>query len=57
MTLIASWVSADNKPEELVPSALYIGADSQYTWPDGRKTFCCINSPEIFGFCGDVLFP
>lgn len=63
MTLIASWVSADNKPEGLVPSALYIGADSQYTWPDGRnygfgqKTFCCINSPEIFGFCGDVLFP
>lgn len=63
MTLVASWVSVDDKPTGKVPAAIYIGSDSQYTWPDGRnyglgqKTFCCFNSPEIFGFCGDVLFP
>lgn len=63
MTLVASWVSADDKPQGKVPSAIYIGSDSRYTWQDGRnygfgqKTFCCCNSLEIFGFCGDVLFP
>lgn len=63
MTLIAAWVSMDDKPQGKSPSAIYIGSDSRYTWPGlknyeyGQKTFGCLNSPEIFGFCGDVMFP
>lgn len=62
MTLIISWASVDDKPIGKSPAAVYIGSDSQYTWPNGKiygsgqKTFCCRNSPELFGFCGDVLF-
>ncbi len=63
MTLIASWASLDNKPKSKSVSAIYIGTDSRFSWPDGRtydggqKTFFCLNSPEIFGYCGDVTFP
>lgn len=61
MTLIVAWVSKDNKPKGKGVSALYIGADSRFSWlPSnkvmniGPKTFACVNSPDIFGFCGDV---
>ena len=59
MTLLASWVAVDSRK----PSAIYIVSDSKITWEKrgeykyGRKVFACFNSPNIFGYCGDVLFP
>lgn len=63
MTLLVSWVSKDDKPQGKETSALYIGADSRYSWSSvlkkydsGPKTYACQNSPDMFGFCGDVAF-
>lgn len=28
-----------------------------YNWNGGRKVFCSRRSPDIWGYCGDVLFP
>ncbi len=68
MTLIASWVSADDKRKGKKLSALYFCSDSRFTWgggissqqdvyDEGKKIFGCINSPELFCYCGDVQFP
>jgi hypothetical protein len=44
-------------------ASIYLASDSRYTWNNtrtfdsGPKLFGAINFPEIFGFCGDVLFP
>lgn len=59
MTLLASWVAVDSRK----PSAIYIVSDSKITWGNkgeykyGRKVFASLTSPNIFGYCGDVLFP
>lgn len=59
MTLLSSWVGIDSR----APSSIYILSDSRITWGDkakfdyGKKVFGCKNSPDIFGYCGDVLFP
>jgi len=59
MTLLASWIAVDSRR----PSSIYIISDSRITWGDtakfdyGKKVFGCKNSPDIFGYCGDVLFP
>ncbi len=59
MTLIASWIGVDSRKS----SSVYIVSDSRISWGDtanfdyGRKVFGCKNSPDIFGYCGDVLFP
>jgi len=63
MTLIASWVGVDCRKQGLVPASIYIVSDSRISWPDGSysdnhvKVFACKKHPDIFGYCGDVLFP
>ncbi len=63
MTLIASFVGVDSKFPKPKPASIYIVSDSRISWGDnanfdyGRKVFGCKNSPDIFGYCGDVLFP
>lgn len=63
MTLIASFVGVDSKKDRPRPASIYILSDSRISWGDtakfefGRKVFGCKNSPDIFGYCGDVLFP
>jgi hypothetical protein len=59
MTLLVSWLGVDNRR----PSSLYVASDSRFSWGNtanydyGRKVFCFKNSPDILGYCGDVLFP
>src|SRR5689334_556270 len=59
MTLLASWVGVDSRK----PASIYIMSDSRISWGKagkfdyGKKVFGCKNSPDIFGYCGDVLFP
>ena len=63
MTLIASFIGVDCKFPKPKPASVYIVSDSRISWGDsakfdyGRKVFGCKNSPDIFGYCGDVLFP
>lgn len=59
MTSLLSWISVDARG----PSALYIVTDSRITWgsharrwDSGRKVFA-YRSADVFGYCGDVLFP
>lgn len=59
MTLLVSWIAVDTHG----PSSIYICADSRLAWSGlghydhGRKVFACRHSADIFGYCGDVLFP
>ncbi len=59
MTLLASWIGVDSRR----PSSIYIMSDSRISWKNkakfdfGKKVFGCKHSPDIFGYCGDVLFP
>lgn len=63
MTLIISWIGVDDKKEGKSISSIYIASDSRYSWGNvekydyGVKVFGASKHPEIFGFCGDVLFP
>ena len=63
MTLLISWIGVDEKKEGKEISSIYIASDSRYTWGNskrfdlGIKVFGSTKYPEIFGFCGDVLFP
>jgi len=63
LTLLVSWIGLDNKKDGPRPSSFYIASDSRITWGDsakfdyGKKIFGCKNSPDIFGYCGDSLFP
>jgi hypothetical protein len=59
MTTLFSWLSVDNRG----PSSIYIVSDSRITWgssgkrwDSGRKVFAT-KSADIFGYCGEVLFP
>jgi len=44
-------------------SSVYIASDSRLSWGStkkydyGRKVFAFQNSPDILGYCGDVLYP
>jgi len=58
MTTTVAWTSYQNGK----PSALSFASDSRLSWPEngsiwdfGRKIFWCKNSPDIFGFAGDVV--
>jgi len=58
MTTTIAWTSYQNGK----PSALSFASDSRLSWPQngvswdfGRKLFWCKNSPDIFGFAGDVV--
>lgn len=59
MTLLVAWAAIDTHG----PSSIYIASDSRITWGSsatfdrGRKIFAFKNSPDILGYCGDVLFP
>ncbi len=59
MTLLIAWTGIDSHG---VASA-YIGSDSRISWgadykfDTGRKVFGLDKHPDIFGYCGDVLFP
>jgi hypothetical protein len=60
MTTLVAWVAMQSDG----PSAVYLASDSRITWgtPDrrwdaGRKLFASRNTADIFGFCGEVLFP
>jgi hypothetical protein len=59
MTLLVSWLAVDTHG----PTSAYITSDSRISWGErnnfdyGRKVFAFNNSPDILGYCGDVLFP
>lgn len=64
MTLLISWIGVDGKKEGKSPASIYIASDSRYSWSNnvnpydyGVKIFGSTKYPEIFGFCGDVIFP
>lgn len=63
MTLIVAWAGFDDKSRRRRKvSSLYIATDSRINWNgasqyDGhQKVFASVKYPEIFGFCGDVIF-
>ncbi|MDP8247793.1 MAG: hypothetical protein P9M00_06615 [Candidatus Tritonobacter lacicola] len=59
MTLLVSWIGVDTHGT----ASAYIAADSRVSWGDiaifdhGRKVFAFRHSPDILGYCGDVVFP
>lgn len=59
MTLVVAWLAVDPHGT----SSAYITSDSRISWGDGnyfdyaRKVFAFNNSPDILGYCGEVLFP
>lgn len=59
MTLLVSWAGVDTHGT----SSAYIASDSRVTWDGlgtfdhGRKVYALQSSPDILGYCGDVLFP
>jgi len=59
MTLLVSWIGADTHGT----ASAYIAADSRVSWANvatfdhGRKVFAFRRSPDILGYCGDLLFP
>ena len=63
MTLIISWIGVDDNKNGKKIASIYLASDSRYTWgksakfDHGIKVFGSTRFPEIFGFCGDVLFP
>jgi hypothetical protein len=62
MTLLAAWVGVDQKKNGPKTCSLYIASDSRISWDSqtafdtGQKVFFARNHPDIFGFCGDVVF-
>ncbi|WP_127088413.1 hypothetical protein [Aquabacter cavernae] len=59
VTTLLSWISVDSRG----PSRIYIVGDSRitwgsesYRWDSGRKVFAS-RTADIFGYCGDVLYP
>lgn len=59
MTLLVSWIGVDTHGT----ASAYIAADSRVSWDNvanfdhGRKVYAFRQSPDILGYCGDVLFP
>ncbi len=59
MTSLAAWIGIDSRGA----SSFYLASDSRISWSEnltwdyGRKLFASQNHPDIFGYCGDVLFP
>jgi hypothetical protein len=59
MTVMIGWVGRDTHAP---PASAYIATDSRITWGArawdfGRKTYASRTTADIFGYCGDVLFP
>jgi len=59
MTLLVAWIGVDTHGT----ASAYIAADSRLTWGKvatfdlARKVYGLEHFPDIFGYCGDVLFP
>jgi hypothetical protein len=60
MTALIAWVAVDPNGT----SSFYLASDSRISWrpgsgrwESGRKLFASRRSPDIFGFCDEVLFP
>lgn len=59
MTLLVSWAGVDTHGT----ASAYMAADSRISWggkdtfDHGRKVYAFRSSPDILGYCGDVLFP
>jgi len=59
MTLLVGWLSVDQRS----PASAYFITDSRYSWGSadkfdgGKKVFALKHNPDIFAYCGDVLFP
>lgn len=59
MTILIGWIGVDSRQ----PCSAYLMSDSRISWGEhhapydyGRKVFALQNSPDILGYCGDVLF-
>lgn len=59
MTIRIGWLGVDERS----PCSAYLMSDSRFTWgtnPEsynyGQKLFALNNSPDILGYCGEVLF-
>jgi hypothetical protein len=58
MTSLICWVGVDSRG----PTSVYLASDSRISWlksenwDTGRKVFASQAQPDIFAFCGDVLF-
>jgi hypothetical protein len=58
MTTLVSWIGVDSR----APTSAYIASDSRISWNKeswdfGYKTFASPNTPDVFGYSGDVVFP
>jgi hypothetical protein len=59
MTSLIAWIGVDSRG----PASFYLASDSRISWGPGthwdvgRKLFTSDKSPDLFGYCGDVLFP
>jgi hypothetical protein len=60
MTSLAAWSGVDSRGQ----ASMYFASDSRITWKSsgglwdfGRKLFASEMTADIFGYCGDVLFP
>ncbi len=59
MTTLISWTGIDTHG----PASIYIASDSRISWGTrakwnvGRKVFASRKYPEIFGYCGAIIFP
>lgn len=59
MTLLLSWVGIDSRKI----ASVYIASDSRFSWGNsenfdyGQKVFSFDKTPDILGYCGDVLYP
>ena len=57
MTLIVGWLACDQRG----PCSAYIASDSRISntrsfYDNSQKTFALKNTPDILGYCGEVLF-
>ena len=60
MSSLAAWAGVDSRG----PASFYLASDSRITWglpslmwDSGRKLFASSATTDIFGYCGEVLFP
>lgn len=58
MTSLVAWAGVDSRGT----TSVYVASDSRISWGtdgwnSGRKVFASRSHPEIFGYCGDVVFP
>lgn len=69
MTLVVGWIGLDDKKDKTGKAiksiaSVYFASDSRYSWYNGKsyfdygqKLWRCRRSPEMFCYCGDVIFP